>query len=225
MGQSSGQTGQGSGGQSGSLTDQAKNMASGVRESASGLMDEASRMAREQASGAADTARNLASQAGDKLMSAAEQQKSAGADYVGEIAEAVRRAANEFRQIPQASHYMLMAADQIDSVSESVRRRDINQMFGDVQNFARRQPTAFIGLTALAGFALVRFLKSSAAGSSGGGQGSWQQGAGQGQSPHLGAMSPGYSPGPPGMSQQRGGFTPQPGTSPGAMAGGFSPRT
>jgi len=224
MSQGSGQTGQGSGGQSGSLTEQAKNMASGVRESASGLMDQASRMAREQASGAADTARNLASQAGDKLLNAAEQQKSAGADFVGDIAEAIRRSANEFRQVPQASHYMLMAADQIDSVSDSLRRRDINQMFGDVQNFARRQPTAFIGLTALAGFALVRFLKSSAAGS-GVGQGSWQQGTGHGQSPHLGAMSPGYSPGAPNTSQQRGGYTPQAGTAPGAMAGGFTPRT
>ena len=30
-----------------------------------------------------------------------------------------------------------------------------------VQSFARRQPTAFLGLAVLAGFGVVRFLKSS----------------------------------------------------------------
>ena len=49
---------------------------------------------------------------------------------------------------------------------DAVRKRDLNQVVSDVQAFARRQPTAFLGAAALAGFALVRFLKTSTAGAS-----------------------------------------------------------
>ena len=73
-----------------------------------------------------------------------------------------RRAANEFGDVPQAAQYIRLAADQIDSVSDAFRRRDLNQLVSDVQDFARRQPTAFLGMAVLAGFGVVRFLKTSA---------------------------------------------------------------
>jgi hypothetical protein len=38
------------------------------------------------------------------------------------------------------------------------------KLVADVQGFARRQPTAFLGAAVLAGFAAVRFLKASTAG-------------------------------------------------------------
>jgi hypothetical protein len=119
--------------------------------------------AREAASSVADSAKDLASQAGQKVISAVEDQKTAGADFVSGMAGAIRRAANEFGQVPQAAQYMRVAADQIDNVSDAFRRRDLNQLVADVQGFARRQPTAFFGAAVLAGFALVRFLKSSTA--------------------------------------------------------------
>ena len=115
-----------------------------------------------QASELAGHAQGLASQAGEKLMHSAEQQKAAGADFVSGIAGAVRRAAGEFEgEVPQAAQYIRYAADQMDSVTDAFRRRDVGQMISDVQSFARRQPTAFIGVTFLAGFAAMRFLKSS----------------------------------------------------------------
>ena len=39
----------------------------------------------------------------------------------------------------------------------------MGELVGQVQDFARRHPTAFLGATVIAGFALIRFLKSSAA--------------------------------------------------------------
>jgi hypothetical protein len=119
--------------------------------------------ARETASSVADAAKDLASQAGQKVISAVEDQKAAGADFVSGMAGAIRRAANEFGQVPQAAQYMKVAADQIDNVSDAFRRRDLNQLVADVQGFARRQPTAFLGAAVLAGFAAVRFLKTSTA--------------------------------------------------------------
>lgn len=118
---------------------------------------------------------NMASQAREKLMSTAEDQKRAGADYVVGVADAVRRAASEFdEQIPQAGQYIRSAADQMQTVAESLRRRDVGQMLSDVKSFARRQPTAFLGASFLAGFVAIRFLRSSSR--NGGGMGrNWQR--------------------------------------------------
>jgi len=117
--------------------------------------------AKEQAASVAESAKDLASQASDKVVSAVEEQKAAGADFVSGVAGSIRRAASEFGQVPQAAQYLRLAADQIDNVSGAFRRRDLNQLVSDVQGFARRQPTAFFGAAVLAGFAVVRFLKTS----------------------------------------------------------------
>ena len=112
--------------------------------------------------------RGMASRAGEKILDTAERQKAVGADYVDGLAEAVRRAAGEFDgQAPQAAQYIRSAADQMESMSDSFRRRDITRMMQDVQSFARRQPTAFLGIGFLAGFAAVRFLRSGTSGNAG----------------------------------------------------------
>ena len=131
--------------------------AGGVRQTANEM--------KEQTASVAESAKNMASQAGDKLLNTMEQQKAAGADFVSGMAGAMRRAANEFGDVPQAAQYIRLAADQIDSVSDAFRRRDLNQLVAEVQDFARRQPTAFMGAAVLAGFAVMRFLKTSTAGS------------------------------------------------------------
>ena len=133
----------------------------------SGAIREGAREIKEQASNVAESAKGLASQAGEKLLSSVEEQKAVGADFISGMAGAIRRAANEFdRDVPQAAQYMRLAADQIGTVSDAFRRRDLNQLVADVQGFARRQPTAFLGAAVLAGFAVVRFLKTSTAGAS-----------------------------------------------------------
>ena len=119
--------------------------------------------------------RGMASKAGEKLMDTAERQKLAGVDFIDGLAGAVRRAAGEFEgQSPQAASYIRSAADQVETMSDSLRRRDVGQMFADVQTFARQQPTAFLGMSFLAGFAAVRFLRSGSGTSGSGNGGSWQ---------------------------------------------------
>jgi len=109
----------------------------------------------------------MASKASEKLMDVAEQQKSAGADFVSGMADAVRNAAGSFdNQIPQAGEYIRYAADHMADMSDALRRRDVRQLVSGVETFARQQPTAFLGLTFLAGFAAVRFLRSSTQGGS-----------------------------------------------------------
>lgn len=112
-----------------------------------------------------DAAKGVASQAADKLKELVDDQKTAGADYVHGVADAMRRAAREFeREVPIAATYMRKAADQVENVSQSIKNGDIEDLIRTAQTFARRQPTAFFGIAALAGFGIVRFLKSSSAG-------------------------------------------------------------
>jgi ElaB/YqjD/DUF883 family membrane-anchored ribosome-binding protein len=137
-------------------------LAEDLKSQASGVAEDVTRQVKEQASHLTDSAKDAVSGAGNRLRSAAEDQKNAGADFVTGIAAAVRRAAGEFEgQIPQAGQYIRRAADQIDNTSDAIRQRDLGELFQGVQDFARRQPTAFLGATVLAGFVAIRFLKSS----------------------------------------------------------------
>jgi gas vesicle protein len=144
-------------------------LAEDLKKQASGVAQDVTRQVKEQASQLAESAKDAASGAGERLRDAAEDQKNAGADFVSGLAGAVRRAAGEFDdQIPQAGQYIRRAAQQIDGASEALRQRDLGELFEGVQDFARRQPTAFLGMTVLVGFAAVRFLKSSTASRQGG---------------------------------------------------------
>jgi len=140
----------------------ASELADDLKRQASDVAQDVTRQVKEQASQLTENARAAASGATQKLRSAAEDQKNAGADFVSGIAGAVRRAAGEFDdQIPLAGDYIRRAAEQIDGASDALRRRELAELFQGVQDFARRQPTAFLGASVLAGFAVARFLKSS----------------------------------------------------------------
>ena len=118
---------------------------------------------KEQAAGLVDAAKDFASQATDKLKERVDDQKNAGAEYVGNLADTMRRAAREFDQdLPIAGSYIRKAASQVEMVSDSIKTGNFSDLLQQTQDFARRQPTAFLGLAVLAGFGAVRFLKSSA---------------------------------------------------------------
>ena len=113
------------------------------------------------ASDLVDAAKDVAGQATDKLKDAVNDRKSAR--NVGSLADTMRRAAKEFdTDLPMAGSYMRKAAAQVENVSDSIKTGNLNDLVRNAQSFARRQPTAFLGIAVLAGFGVVRFLKSSA---------------------------------------------------------------
>ena len=145
------------------VTDQALSANREIKDKASGLVDAASDTIKDKASEFVDTAKGVASQATDKLKQAVDGQKSAGADYVGSLAGTIRRAAKEFDgDLPIAGTYIRKAAAQVEGVADTIRTGTFNDLVRGAQSFARRQPTAFLGMAVLAGFGVVRFLKSSA---------------------------------------------------------------
>jgi methionine synthase II (cobalamin-independent) len=129
-----------------------------------GLAESSAEAARAKAEEFAETAKEFAADAGETLKQKANAQREAGADYIGSIASAIRRAAREFDDdLPIAGVYMRKAASKVEDISDTVHHGDVGDLVRGVQDFARRQPTVFLGLAVLAGFGAVRFLKSSGA--------------------------------------------------------------
>ena len=161
-----------------SMSEQALSAGRELKEKAIGLAGSSSDAIKDQASEFVDAAKDVASQATDKLRQTVDGQKKASAEYVGTLADTMRRAAREFDgDLPIAGVYIRKAASQIEGVSDSIKTGNFKDLVRGAQSFARRQPTAFLGLAVLAGFGVVRFLKSSANASQGTDAGSHRPGA------------------------------------------------
>jgi hypothetical protein len=92
----------------------------------------------------------------------------AGADRAGSIARAVHRAADEMeRDSPALARTIHEAAGALDGMARRLREQSPGEMLHGAEDFARRQPLAFFGVAALAGFAVARFARSSSPRSSG----------------------------------------------------------
>jgi hypothetical protein len=91
------------------------------------------------------------------------QQQSTLASGLGDLAQALRKAAREMGdgQQGQIPRFAQTAADGLERVSGSLRNKDMGSLMQEVESFARRQPVAFFGAAVAAGFLAVRFLKSS----------------------------------------------------------------
>ena len=145
------------------LAGKAKDVVRDVKAKASDLTDGVARAAKENANQLGDAALDVANSAKDKVEAVVSQRKSLGADYIGSIAQATERAAHEFdAELPQAARYIRQASEQMQGVADTVRDRDVRELIGEVQDFARRQPTLFFGGAVVLGFAALRFLKSTA---------------------------------------------------------------
>ncbi|MGH9373233.1 MAG: hypothetical protein ACRD15_17065 [Vicinamibacterales bacterium] len=90
-------------------------------------------------------------------------QKDRATDSLGDLAQAVRRSTQSFRDSQQdtVARYIESAAGQIEQFSSRLRERDVTDQIRDVQQFARRQPAVFIAAAFTVGLVSARFLKSS----------------------------------------------------------------
>lgn len=95
----------------------------------------------------------------------ASRQKDAGADRLGDVAGAVHGAARSLESgMPQMASYVHDAAVRLEDAAKSLRQRNVDDLVAELSRFARSQPALFVGGAMLAGFALTRFLRSSAPG-------------------------------------------------------------
>ena len=112
---------------------------------------------------AKDAVKDAARDAKHQARSFAEDQKGEAVDRVGGMADALRSAAGSLddQDQPMVADYARQAASGLDRMSEAISHRSLDDLVETVEDFARRQPVAFLGGAALAGFVMARFAKSS----------------------------------------------------------------
>jgi hypothetical protein len=145
------------------LTDKLQQAGEDVKQRASDAYNATADAAREKLDELSSAARETASQAADKVKDQIGAQQHAGADYARRFAGNIRDAAKAFEQdTPIAARTIEMAAEYVEDAAGKMRDGSLNDLMDGMTSFARRQPAAFLGLSVLAGFAAVRFLKASA---------------------------------------------------------------
>jgi hypothetical protein len=144
------------------LTDQVGEAGAAVKQRAGDAYQASVDVAQDKFKEAGDAAKNLASGAMDQIESKAREQQRSGAEFVERLAGNVREAARAFESdVPFAARGINSAADYVEDAAEKIRNGSFRDLLDGATDFAKRQPAAFLGLSVLAGFAAVRFLKAS----------------------------------------------------------------
>lgn len=120
--------------------------------------------ARSTAAEMKEGAREVADDVKEQVRATAAKQKDAAAEQVGGWAHALKTASDDLHSRGQESTaaWIRQAAAGLERASGTMRERGVDDLIGTVEEFARRQPVAFIGGAVVAGFGLARLMKSSA---------------------------------------------------------------
>jgi hypothetical protein len=85
-----------------------------------------------------------------------------GAKVVSNVANSVRRAANELEtDTPQLAGLVRGMADRLQDYSRNLEQQSVTDIYRGASDFTRQQPAVVFGLAALAGFFALRTFKSS----------------------------------------------------------------
>jgi hypothetical protein len=154
-------------GSSQNLKDQMAEAGAEVKQRTGEALRAATDTARDTFKQAADAANDVASGAVDQLQEQTRQQQRTGADFVERFAGNIREAAHAFESdAPFAARGINSAAEYVEDAAEKIRNGSFRDLVDNATDFAKRQPAAFLGISVLAGFAAVRFLKASGGGTS-----------------------------------------------------------
>jgi hypothetical protein len=108
-------------------------------------------------------ASQFAADVGHELSKTVEDQKTRGVEAIQCFARAISSAAAELEgQSPQVARSVRDAAAKVEGLSGNLSNHSVDQLLKAATDLARQQPMLFIGGAVAAGFALSRFLKSSA---------------------------------------------------------------
>jgi hypothetical protein len=145
-------------GSSQNLKDQVADAGAEIKQRASDALRTSAGIAQE----AANVAKDVASRAADHLQDQSRQQQRMGANFVERFAGNIREAARAFENdAPFAARGINSAAEYVQDSAEKIRNGSFRDLIDGASDFAKRQPAAFLGISVLAGFAAVRFLKAS----------------------------------------------------------------
>jgi gas vesicle protein len=148
-------------GSSKNLKDQMGDAAADMKQRAGDALQASADVARDKFQEAADAAKEAAGGTVDQIQSQAREQQRLGADFVERLAGNIREAAHAFEsEVPFAARGITSAAEYVEDAAEKIRNGSFRDLVDSATDFAKRQPAAFLGISVLAGFAAVRFLKA-----------------------------------------------------------------
>lgn len=137
----------------GAVTDQARHDLDAIKQRAQDDVRELGQQASEKVSEATDKAKSFAA-----------DQKVLAANQINGVATAIAKVADELDNTDQSTvaRYARDLASGISNFGKTVQDRDVDDLMGLAQDFGRKQPIAFLGAAALAGFVASRFAVASA---------------------------------------------------------------
>ncbi|MGK6323109.1 hypothetical protein ACMGDM_08475 [Sphingomonas sp. DT-51] len=113
---------------------------------------------------AAGAAESVASKVKNRLAGAAAAQKGGVADRLEELAESLGKSSEQFAgKQDWIASAIARGGTELGALASSLRESDLRDLARQLQGFAQRRPTMFIGSALIGGFALARFGKIVAA--------------------------------------------------------------
>ena len=145
-----------------SVKEQLTDAGAEIKQRAGDALRASTETAQDKVKEASEAAKEAASGTVDHLKDKTREQQRSGADFVERVADNIREAAHAFESdVPFAARGINSAADYVEDAAEKIRNGSFRDLVDGATDFAKRQPAAFLGLSVLAGFAAVRFLKAS----------------------------------------------------------------
>jgi hypothetical protein len=155
-------TGSGTHGLPASTEQQVKDDAGALLDTARSELSHIKAEAETQAGAIAEEAKAELGKVADKARGMAAEQKDMLASQVEGVAQAVNKVAGELEADDSATAgYARTVADTVNQFSETLKTKDVDQLLHMAEDFGRKQPAAFAGVMAIAGFAASRFLVAS----------------------------------------------------------------
>lgn len=105
---------------------------------------------------------NLRDQAGGKVRDFADTGKTRATDMLEELSRVVADTADSIdeRLGNNYGEYARKAADGVSGFADSLRGKDVDELYDDVRSAVRKSPGLAIGIAAVVGFTLVRLVKA-----------------------------------------------------------------
>jgi hypothetical protein len=106
--------------------------------------------------------RKLVADATDSATSVASEKKGVAAGYLRAVGEAVSGSCGtlEQRGYQGTSGFVRHVAEELGMLADNIEHKNPRDLLAEVENYARANPAIFLGATLLAGFGIVRLLKS-----------------------------------------------------------------
>lgn len=105
---------------------------------------------------------NAQERAAEQVQARFDAQKQRAADSLSGVAETLRSTTRNFQTGQDGiGRYINEAADRVDNLAHYLHDRELNEIVDQVEQFARRQPVAFLGGAFALGVLGARFLRSS----------------------------------------------------------------